>query len=94
MDTGEKRSQRDYTLTFKLSVVDQVECVSQAMESRTKAIKNSAAPAEPSHVQQKPTAPTVASSPHHLSQYRPPRHKPFIQAPHGRPSTRVTRAGL
>jgi transposase-like protein len=25
MDTGEKRSQRDYTLTFKLSVVDQVE---------------------------------------------------------------------
>jgi transposase-like protein len=25
MDTGTKRSQRDYTLTFKLSVVDQVE---------------------------------------------------------------------
>jgi transposase-like protein len=25
MDTGAKRSQRDYTLTFKLSVVDQVE---------------------------------------------------------------------
>ena len=25
MDTGSKRSQRDYTLTFKLSVVDQVE---------------------------------------------------------------------
>jgi transposase-like protein len=25
MDTGPKRSQRDYTLTFKLSVVDQVE---------------------------------------------------------------------
>jgi transposase-like protein len=25
MNTGEKRSQRDYTLTFKLSVVDQVE---------------------------------------------------------------------
>jgi transposase-like protein len=25
METGEKRSQRDYTLTFKLSVVDQVE---------------------------------------------------------------------
>ena len=25
MNTGERRSQRDYTLTFKLSVVDQVE---------------------------------------------------------------------
>jgi transposase len=25
MESGEKRSQRDYTLTFKLSVVDQVE---------------------------------------------------------------------
>ncbi|WP_457266326.1 hypothetical protein [Pseudomonas sp. P5_C3] len=25
MDTGAKRSQRDYELTFKLSVVDQVE---------------------------------------------------------------------
>ncbi|SCZ43834.1 hypothetical protein SAMN03159313_0191 [Pseudomonas sp. NFIX46] len=25
MDSGAKRSQRDYTLTFKLSVVDQVE---------------------------------------------------------------------
>ncbi len=25
MDTGSKRSQRDYTLTFKLAVVDQVE---------------------------------------------------------------------
>ena len=25
MDTGTKRSQRDYTLAFKLSVVDQVE---------------------------------------------------------------------
>ena len=25
METGKRRSQRDYTLTFKLSVVDQVE---------------------------------------------------------------------
>ena len=25
MDTGKRRSQRDYTLAFKLSVVDQVE---------------------------------------------------------------------
>jgi hypothetical protein len=25
MESGKKRSQRDYTLTFKLSVVDQVE---------------------------------------------------------------------
>lgn len=40
-----------------------VECVSRAMDSRTKTIRNSAIPAEPSRVQQKPTAPTVASSP-------------------------------